>query len=108
VVSNVPGPPVELALLDRPLRAVHPMVPLLHGHALTVGAVSYGGRLHVGLGADAEVVPDVVEIARDLESAFDALRVAPAARPRDDGGGPGSTPPWQARARARRQRAANR
>jgi diacylglycerol O-acyltransferase len=107
VVSSVPGPPVELALLDRPLRAVHPMVPLLHGHALTVGAVSYEGRLHVGLGADAEVVPDVVAIARDLESAFDALRLARAARP---GGGPGAGPqtPWQARARARRQRAANR
>jgi diacylglycerol O-acyltransferase len=106
VVSNVPGPPVRLELLGRPLRAIHPLVPLLHGHALTVGAVSYDGVLHVGLAADAEVVPDVVDVARDLEAAFDALRVAeaPAA--------PGATP-WRSRARERRaaaaaQRAANR
>ncbi|HWH92230.1 MAG TPA: WS/DGAT domain-containing protein, partial [Baekduia sp.] len=106
IVSNVPGPPVELSLLGRPLRAIHPMVPLLHGHALTVGAVSYDGRLHVGLAADAEVVPDVVEIARDLEAGFDALRLGAGA------GGtvppPGGVTPWRARARARRQRAANR
>jgi hypothetical protein len=105
VVSNVPGPPVELALLGRPLVAVHPMVPLLHGHALAIGAVSYAGRLHLGLGADAEVVPDVVDIARDLEAAFDALRVAEEPPRPGDG-----VPPWRARARARRstQRAANR
>jgi diacylglycerol O-acyltransferase / wax synthase len=104
VVSNVPGPPVRLELLGRPLRAIHPLVPLLHGHALTVGAVSYDGVLHVGLAADAEVVPDVVDVARDLEGAFDALRVA---SPPPD---PGATP-WRTRARARRaaaQRAANR
>jgi len=104
VVSNVPGPPVELALLGRPLRAIHPMVPLLHGHALTIGAVSYDGRIHVGLAADAEVVPDVVDIARDLEAAFDALRLGRAG---GDTPPPGVTP-WSARARARRQRAANR
>jgi WS/DGAT/MGAT family acyltransferase len=107
VVSNVPGPPVELALLGRPLRAIHPMVPLLHGHALTIGAVSYDGRLHVGLAADAEVVPDVVEIARDLEAAFDALRVGDGGGA-TSGGGPRGVTPWGDRARARRQRAANR
>jgi WS/DGAT/MGAT family acyltransferase len=94
IVSNVPGPPLELALLGRPLRAIHPMVPLLDGHALTIGCVSYGGRLHLGLGCDAEIVPDAVEVARDLERAFDALRAAE---------GPGPTP-WAARARARRDR----
>jgi diacylglycerol O-acyltransferase len=100
VVSNVPGPPVELSLLGRPLRSVHPMVPLLHGHALTIGAVSYAGRLHLGLAADAAVVEDVVAIARDLEAAFDALSAPVAAG--------ASTTPWRARAQARRQRAANR
>ncbi len=95
VVSNVPGPPGDLFLLGRRLATLHPAVPLLEGHAVSVGAISYGERLHVGLLADAEVVPDVVEIARDLESAFDALRLAPA--------GPGAaTTPWRARARARR------
>jgi diacylglycerol O-acyltransferase / wax synthase len=97
VVSNVPGPPVELALMGRPVTAILPAVPFLHGHALSIGALSYRGRLHCGLYADAEVVPDAVDVARDLESAFDALRLA-------------RTPdtPWRARARTRRQRAAKR
>jgi hypothetical protein len=106
VVSNIPGPPVPLSLLGRPLRAIHPMVPLLHGHALTVGAASYDGRLNVGLAADAEVVPDVVDVAHDLEVAFDAL--SPGHRMNGGAPAPGGVTPWRARARARRQRAANR
>jgi WS/DGAT/MGAT family acyltransferase len=105
VVSNVPGPPVELVLLGRRLASVHPAVPLLDGHALSVGALSYAGRLNVGLCADAEALPDAVEIARELESAFDALRLAPE-RP------PAGETPWSRRARDRRggpaQRAASR
>jgi diacylglycerol O-acyltransferase len=103
VISNVPGPPVALDLLGRPLTAVHPMVPLLHGHALTIGAVSYAGRLNLGLAADAAVLPEVVDLGRDLQAAFDALRLAAGGGP--DGGAP---TPWQVRAQARRQRAANR
>lgn len=102
VISNVPGPPVELALLGRPLQALLPSVPVPAGRALTLGCVSYAGRLHVGLTADAEVVPELVELARDLEAAFDVLRVEAPLAPT----------PWRARARARRlgpgQRAASR
>jgi len=101
VVSNVPGPPVALALLGRPLRAVHPAVPLLDGHGLTIGALSYAGRLHLGVYADAEVLPDAVDVARDLESAFDALRLAP------ERAGTAETP-WRARAAARREAAGRR
>jgi WS/DGAT/MGAT family acyltransferase len=98
VVSNVPGPPVELDLLGRRVSAIYPAVPFLQGHALSIGALSYRGRLHCGVYADATVVPDAAEVARDLESAFDALRVVP--RPPDT--------PWRARAVSRRQRAAKR
>jgi WS/DGAT/MGAT family acyltransferase len=92
VVSSIPGPPVTLALLGRPLTAVFPAVPMLEGHGLSIGAISYRDRLQACVYADAEVVPDAVEIARDLEQAFDALRVVPDA----------PEPPWRARARARR------
>jgi diacylglycerol O-acyltransferase / wax synthase len=71
-------------------------VPFLHGRAVSIGALSYRGRLHCCVYADAAVVPDAVDLARDLESAFDALR----ALPRPD-------TPWRARARLRRQRAAS-
>jgi WS/DGAT/MGAT family acyltransferase len=92
VVSNVPGPPVELDLLGRRVSAIYPAVPFLQGHALSIGALSYRGRLHCGVYADAAVVPDAAEVARDLEAAFDALRVVPR-RP---------DTPWRARARSRR------
>lgn len=95
IVSNVPGPPVDLELLGRPLAALFPAVPCLDGHALTIGALSYRGRLNVGVTADAVVVPDAVDLARDLEQAFDLLRVLPAAR---------EVTPWRERARTKRER----
>jgi diacylglycerol O-acyltransferase / wax synthase len=92
VVSSVPGPPVALELLGRPLTAAFPAVPLLDGHAIAIGAISYRGRLQAGVLADADVVPDAVDVARDLEQALDALRVAPAP----------PLSPWRVRAHARR------
>jgi diacylglycerol O-acyltransferase / wax synthase len=107
IVSNIPGPPVTLLLLGRPLVAVHPAVPLLEGHGLSIAALSYRGRLHACVYADAEVVPDAVEIARDLEGGFDALRVALERGVSEAGSGAGRSgraaeTPWQARARAKR------
>jgi len=67
---------MPLYLMGRRVTAIHPAVPVPDGHGLTIGALSYAGRIGVGLYADAVAVPDVVEIARDLESALDALRVS--------------------------------
>ncbi|MCW2998943.1 MAG: wax ester/triacylglycerol synthase family O-acyltransferase, partial [Solirubrobacterales bacterium] len=94
VVSNVPGPDAELSLLGRPLRSVHPAVPVAPGHALSVGAISYLGSLHVGVYADAGALPDTAGIGRDLERALDVLRLQ----------APGAPTPWGARARSRRAR----
>jgi WS/DGAT/MGAT family acyltransferase len=98
VVSNVPGPPIDLDLLGRRVTAIYPAVPFIHGHALSIGALSYRARLHVGVYADAAVVPDAGEVAHDVEAAFGALRAIPRAR----------DTPWRARARSRRQPAAKR
>jgi diacylglycerol O-acyltransferase / wax synthase len=93
VVSNVPGPDQPLTLLGRRLTAMHPAVPFLDGHALSIGVLSYAGRLQAGIYADAEVLPDAVDVARDLEQALDALRVGHREQ---------AATPWRARARARR------
>ena len=93
VVSNVPGPPIELSLLGRPLRAMFPSVPVPAGRALTIGCISYDGHLHIGLTADAIVVPDLLDVARDLEAALDVLQVE----------APHAPTPWRARAAGRRR-----
>jgi hypothetical protein len=67
--------------MGRPMQAIFPAVPIPDGHALTIGALSYGGRLHVGLLADAAIVPDAVDVAREVEKAFDVLQVAALAEP---------------------------
>jgi diacylglycerol O-acyltransferase / wax synthase len=99
VVSNVPGPPEHLTLLGRRLTAMHPAVPFLHGHALSIGVLSYAGSLQAGVYADAEVLPDAVDVARDLEQALDALRIGRREQ---------APTPWRQRARARRSGAAQR
>lgn len=59
VVTNVPGPQFPLYLLGAKLRELHPLVPLLDGMGLGVALFSYDGKLHVGLNAEYDLVPDL-------------------------------------------------
>jgi hypothetical protein len=81
VVSNIRGPRQPLYLLGRRVYAAYPAVPLVQGHGLSVGVLSYCGVLHVGVYACPTVVPDEVDVAHDIASAFDALRFALAPGP---------------------------
>jgi WS/DGAT/MGAT family acyltransferase len=81
VVTNVPGPQNELYLLGRPLRAFYPVVPLARNLALGIAIMSYNGRLGFGLLADFDVVPDVEDVAEELEGAIaDLARAAGVSR----------------------------
>lgn len=75
IVSNVPGPREPLYLLGQRVHAAYPTVPLMRGQAVSIGVLSYCGALHLGLYADPAIVPDVIELARDLSSSFDAMRL---------------------------------
>ncbi len=92
VISNVPGPAGPLALIGRKLEAIWPAVPLIDGHALSIGAISHGEMLHIGCFVDAALVPDVELIAADISATFERLCELPPAR----------QAPWQQRARKRR------
>lgn len=92
VISNVPGPSEPLSLFGRQLEGIWPAVPLVDGHALSIGAISHGGMLHIGCFADAALVPDLELIAAEIESTFERLCELPAQAPA----------PWQQRARRRR------
>jgi diacylglycerol O-acyltransferase / wax synthase len=88
VLSNLHGPGSPLFLLGRRVQASYPAVPLVQGHGVSIGALSYCGSLDVGLYADPKVVPELTDLAHDLTSAFDALRVAlePGHHPRPRSG----------------------
>jgi WS/DGAT/MGAT family acyltransferase len=78
VVSNVPGPQQPLYLLGRQVREVYPVVPLSpQNHALSIGLLSYDGRVFFGLNGDRDAVPDLDDLAAALR---EALREQPVPR----------------------------
>ncbi len=70
VVTNVPGPPLPLFILDAPLRAIYPLVPIMRNQNVGIALFSYNGVLHWGFNADWQGFPDVHELVTDLEAAF--------------------------------------
>lgn len=71
VISNVPGPQIPLYLLGRRLVAIHPFVPLSpQNHALSIGVLSYDGRVCFGLAGDRDLVSDIDELVADFEAAL--------------------------------------
>jgi WS/DGAT/MGAT family acyltransferase len=76
IVTNIPGPRSARHLLDSTLVEAYPQLPLFHEQGLAVAVASYRDHLHVGLCADWEVLPDVGELARDVDASFAALQDA--------------------------------
>jgi WS/DGAT/MGAT family acyltransferase len=77
VVSNVPGPQMPFYMLGRRMLEVYPFVPLSpQGHALSIGVVSYDGRVFFGLVADRDALADIDAVAGDLEAALAEQLVA--------------------------------
>ena len=73
VVTNVPGPQFPLYLLGRRLQALYPVVPLARRQALGIAVMSYDGKLGFGLLADYDALPELEQIARELERAIASL-----------------------------------
>ena len=74
VISNVPGPPMPVYLLGRPLRSIHPFVPLSpQRRALSIGVISYDGGLYFGLTGDRDRMADLDSFAGFLDAELAAL-----------------------------------
>jgi WS/DGAT/MGAT family acyltransferase len=87
VVTNVPGPQFPLYLQGRRLRAFYPQVPLTLNTALGIAIMSYDGRLGFGLLGDYDALPELDQVALDLEHAIDELaEAAGLQRPAGSGG----------------------
>jgi hypothetical protein len=69
----VPGPQVPLYLMGRQLEGLFPMVPLAPNQALGIAIMSYNGTINFGLVGDYDLMPDLEELAGDLQAALREL-----------------------------------
>ncbi len=76
VVTNVPGPPVALYLLESKMLEIHPHVPILGTLGIGVALFSYDGGLSWGFTSDWDLVPDLHRLVEATEHAFAELRDA--------------------------------
>jgi diacylglycerol O-acyltransferase / wax synthase len=73
VVTNVPGPQQPLYVDGAQMVATFPVVPLAAGQALSIGLTSYAGKVHYGLNADREAMPDVDVVGQCIVDALAEL-----------------------------------
>jgi hypothetical protein len=83
VVSNVPGPQVDLYMAGARLEAHYPISVITDGMGLNITVMSYRGRLDFGIVADREQMPDVWKLIGWLADALEELR--PPTSPRSSG-----------------------
>ncbi len=67
-VSNVPGPRKRMTILGETVASVHSLAEIGERHALRVAALSYADDLYLGLCADPDVVHDLGDLARAIET----------------------------------------
>jgi diacylglycerol O-acyltransferase / wax synthase len=80
VVTNVPGPQFPLYLMGRRMERVFPMVPLAKNQGVCVGVMSYDGQVNFGLIGDYDGMPDLDDLAHDLEASIGELVEAAGGR----------------------------
>jgi WS/DGAT/MGAT family acyltransferase len=73
VVTNVPGPPVPLYLLDAKMVSAYPHLPLFEGQGLGIALLSYDGRLSWGLTGEWDLMPDLADFGACLTEALAEL-----------------------------------
>jgi WS/DGAT/MGAT family acyltransferase len=78
IVTNVPGPQSRLYLLGAPLLEMHPQLPLFENQGLGIAAMSYCGRVCIGLVGDRELAPDLGDLTHAIEASVEELAGAAA------------------------------
>ena len=74
VLTNVPGPQVQLYLAGNPLRQIMAWVPQSGGLGMGISIISYNGEVMVGVTTDVGLVPNPNEIVNNFYIEFEALR----------------------------------
>ena len=73
IVTNVPGPQVDLFLLGARMLETYPLVPLYIDQTLGIALFSYAGGLYWGFNADWDTMPDLHDLVLDVDAAFSEL-----------------------------------
>ena len=81
VVTNVPGPQFPLYLMGRRMERVFPMVPLAKNQGVCMGVMSYDGQVNFGLTGDYDGMPDLEDLAREIEASIAEMIEAAGGRP---------------------------
>ncbi len=76
IVTNVPGPQFPLYLMGREMLQIVPVAFLPQDHALAIAAMSYNGKLDLGLLGDYDAMPDLERVAAYFEESLAELRDA--------------------------------
>jgi UDP-N-acetylglucosamine:LPS N-acetylglucosamine transferase len=78
IVSVFPGVRRQCRLLGAEITEVYPVLALASGVGLTIGAMTWGQSLSVGILADEALVPDVGVLAAGIRGAFDSSQAESA------------------------------
>lgn len=76
MVSNVPGPQIQLYMNGAKLTHQYGLAPLAHGMGLFIAALSYNGTISFSIISDRKMMPDVEFFRECLQRAFNELRDA--------------------------------
>lgn len=78
MVSNVPGPQIQLYMNGSKLTHQYGLAPLAHGMGLFIAALSYNGTISFSIISDRKMMPDIEFFRECLQRAFDELKDAKA------------------------------
>ncbi|GAA1120890.1 wax ester/triacylglycerol synthase family O-acyltransferase [Kribbella jejuensis] len=76
VVSNLPGPAIPMTFAGVPHHRAYPILPLVPGTPLAVGALSWGGVLGIGLATDPALI-DAAALAGHVSRLLERLGAGP-------------------------------
>ena len=81
IISNVPGPNLPLYYAGARMLAYYPLSAIADGQGLNITVMSLEGKLHFGLIADRELVPDLDAMAGYLADELDDAARGDGVRP---------------------------
>jgi len=73
MISNVPGPPMELSMCGARVESIHPHGPLLEGAGLNITVMSYANHIDIGVLACGKAEPEVDELADGVAVGIEEL-----------------------------------